>query len=80
MTHTTRISGPARYLVVGAALAGIFVSTAVAGGRLIAFSRGDLDELEGSVYLMRADGTRVRRVPTASPAVDPSWQPLPERR
>ncbi len=46
-------------------------------GRLIAFSRGELDDLDASVYIMRTDGTHVRRVPIASPAADPSWQPLP---
>ena len=35
-------------------------------GQLIAFSRGDLLELEGSLYLMRPNGSRQRRVPPAS--------------
>jgi Tol biopolymer transport system component len=46
-------------------------------GQLIAFSQGDIEELEGSVYLMRPDGTRLRRVPLQVPAAMPSWQPLP---
>jgi tricorn protease len=46
-------------------------------GMLIAFSRGRLSSLEGSIYLMRPDGTRVRRVPLQAPSAMPSWQPLP---
>ena len=46
-------------------------------GRLIAFSRGDLSELEGSLYVMRIDGSGQRRVPLQAPAAMPSWQPLP---
>lgn len=46
-------------------------------GRFIAFSRGDLDELEGSIYLMRADGSRQRRVRLQTPSAIPSWQAIP---
>ena len=47
-------------------------------GQLIAFSRGDLLELEGSLYLMRPNGSRQRRVPLQVPAAMPSWQPSRE--
>ena len=46
-------------------------------GRLIAFSRGDIEELESSIHIMQPDGKRVRRVPLIAPADAPSWQPLP---
>jgi TolB protein len=44
-------------------------------GRLIAFARGDLWALTGAIYIMKANGTALRRVPIPVPAVLPDWQP-----
>ena len=49
-------------------------------GRLIAFSQGDIDELQASIYVIRPDGHNKRRVPMATPAIDPSWQPNRRQR
>ena len=46
-------------------------------GRWIAVARGDIDELDASIYVVSADGKREQRVPLASPAGDPSWAPRP---
>ncbi len=47
-------------------------------GRLIAFVRGDLDDLGSSIYVVRPDGTGERRLSLLTPVDHPSWQPLPE--
>ena len=63
--------GPPRFLAAGKTPAWS------PDGRWIAVARGDIDELDASIYVVSADGKREQRVPLASPAGDPSWAPRP---
>ena len=46
-------------------------------GRLIAFARGDFDDLSSSIHVIRPDGTGERRLSLLTSVDHPSWQPLP---